>query len=206
MQKGSFRDNIEKLVRLLPRPMMNGKLIAKSRNSWLIVEEYGQADGIVVLNKITNHGGQIPYDSIRKWQEPDIVILSSQVNVGKNGFFELDPFLDGPETEMLVESEEFLPERLGFVKDRLKDLTDNEIKLLTELVIRARMTSNEINTFCRSLGVTDMFAAHEFFEQLIVKTNLIEKDDPHRVSFTAWIKDGLAPILTRLLLSSQGTK
>lgn len=75
MQKGSFRDNIDKLVRLLPRPMMNGKLIARSRNSWLIVEEYGQADGIIVLNKITNHEGQIPYDSIREWREPNMVIL-----------------------------------------------------------------------------------------------------------------------------------
>jgi len=57
--------------------MSNGKMIAKSRNFWLIVEEYGNAAGIVVLNKITDHGGQIPYDSIRKWQEPDIVILSA---------------------------------------------------------------------------------------------------------------------------------
>ena len=52
-------------------------------------------------------GGQIPYDSIRKWQEPDIVILSAQVNVGKNGLFELSPFLDGPETEMLTKERNF---------------------------------------------------------------------------------------------------
>lgn len=58
MKKGSFQDNIEKIVRLLPRPMMNGKLIAKSRNFWLIVEEYGEEDGIVVLNKITDHGAR----------------------------------------------------------------------------------------------------------------------------------------------------
>jgi hypothetical protein len=60
MKKGSFRDNIEKIVRLLPRPMMNGNLIGKSRNFWWIVEEYGEEDGIVVLNKITDHGGKIP--------------------------------------------------------------------------------------------------------------------------------------------------
>lgn len=107
MKKGSFQDNIEKIVRLLPRPMMNGKLIAKSRNFWLIVEEYGGEDGIVVLNKITDHGGKIPYDSIRKWQDPDMVILSAQVNVGKDGLFELNQFLDGPETEMMTKRKRF---------------------------------------------------------------------------------------------------
>jgi hypothetical protein len=130
MQKGSFRGNVETLVRLLPRPQKNGKPIVKFQNSWLIVEEYGQSGGIVVLNKTTNHEGQIPYDSIREWREPDMVILRAQVNMGKNGCFELNPFTDGPETELLVEGEEFLPERVRFVKDRLKNLTDSEVKLL----------------------------------------------------------------------------
>lgn len=203
MQKGSFRDNIEKLVRLLPRPKMNGKLIARPRNSWLIVEEYGQADGIVVLNKITNHEGQIPYDSIREWREPDIVILWSQVNVGKNGLFELSPFLDGPETEMLTEGEEFLPERVGFVKNKLKNLTENETKLLTELVIRVKMTTGEIQQACRSFGILEGHEVGTFFTQLMHTTQLIEKDDPHRVQFTARIKDGFAQILEHLLLDSQ---
>lgn len=203
MQKGSFRDNIDKLVRLQPRPMMNGKLIAKSNNSWLLVEEYGQADGIVVLHKFTNHEGQIPYDSIREWREPDMVILRAQVNLGKSGSFELSPFLDGSETEMLVEREEFLPARLEFVKDKLKNLTDNEIKILTQLVIQVRMTTSEIQVFCHSIGIPDR--TYEHFTQLMYKTQLIEKDDPHRPVFTAWIKDGFAPILERFLLSSQGT-
>ena len=203
MQKGSFRDNIEKIVRLLPRPMSNGKLIAKSRNFWLIVEEYGDADGIVVLNKITDHGGQIPYDSIRKWQEPDIVILSAQVNVGKNGVFELSPFLDGPETEMLTEGEEFLPERFEFVKNKLKNLTENETILLAELVIRVKMTTGEIQQVCRSFGILDGYEAGTFFTQLMYTTQLIEKDDPHKVSYTAWVKDGFVQILEHLLLDSQ---
>ena len=58
-----LQDNIEKIVRLLPRPMMNGKLIAKSRNFWLIVDKYGEEDGIVVLNKIYRSWGQ---DSVRQ--------------------------------------------------------------------------------------------------------------------------------------------
>jgi len=139
MKKGSFRDNIEKIVRLLPRPVMNGKLIAKSRNFWLIVEEYGEQDGIVVLNKITDHGGHIPYDSIRKWQDPDMVILSAQVNVGKDGLFELSQFVDGPETEMLTEEEVFLPERLKFAKTQLENLTENEIKVLKQLLIQVKL-------------------------------------------------------------------
>ena len=205
MQKGSFRDNIDKLVRLLPRPMMNGKLIARSRNSWLIVEEYGQADGIVVLNKITNHEGQIPYDSIREWREPNMVILRAQVNVNiaQNGRFELSPFLDGPETEMLTEGEEFLPERFEFVRNKLKNLTEKETKLLTELVIRVKMTTGEIQHVCRSFGILDGYEAGTFFTQLMLTTQLIEKDDPHKVTFTAWIKDGFVPILEHLLLHSQ---
>ena len=83
------------------------------------MEEYGEQDGIVVSNKITDHGGEIPYDSIRKWQEPDMGILSAQVNVGKDGLFELSQFLDGPETEMMTEEEEILPERLNFVETKL---------------------------------------------------------------------------------------
>ncbi len=200
MQKGSFRDNIDKLVRLLPRPKIDGKLIAKSRNSWMIVMEYGQAEGIVVLNKITNHGGQIPYDSIRQWQEPDMVILRAQVNIRKNGGFELNPFLDGPETEMLVEGEELLPERVRFVKDRLKGLTDSEIKLLTRLVIQVRMRPNEIWEVCSSIGISGN--PRIFFNGLIHKTGMIEKDSPHSTTFTAWIMDTFAPILERELFPS----
>jgi hypothetical protein len=186
--------------------MMNRKLIAKPLNSWLIVEEFSNADGIVVLNKITNHEGKIPYDSIREWREPDMVILRTQVNVGRNGLFELSPFLDGPETEMLTEGEEFLPERLKFVKNKLRNLPEKEIKLLTELVIRVKMTTGEIQQVCRSFGIIDGYEAGTFFTQLMVTTQLIEKDDPHKVSFTAWIKDGFAPILEHLLLHSQREK
>ena len=206
MKKGSFRDNIEKIVRLLPRPMMNGKLIAKSRNFWLIVEEYGNQDGIVVLNKITDHGGKIPYDNMRKWQEPDMVILSAQVNVGKDGVFELSQFLDGPETEMMTEEEVFLPERLKFVKNRLDDLTADETKVLTQLVIQVRMTTSEIQIFYRSIGISDAYAVHTFFTQLMHKTQMIEKDDPHRPFFTASIKDGFAPILQHVLLETPSKK
>lgn len=101
MKKGLFkRENIGKIVRLLPFPTTNGKPISSSRNSWLILQEYDEGEGIEVLNKITNHRGQIPYDSVREWREPDCVILSTQVNLGKDGLFEITPFLDKPDTEM----------------------------------------------------------------------------------------------------------
>jgi len=43
----------------------------------------------------------------------------------------------------------------------------------------------------------------EFFIQLMSTAQLIEKDDPHKVSFIARIKDGFAPILEHLLFDSQ---
>jgi hypothetical protein len=167
------------------------------------VEEYGQADGIVVLNKITNHEGQIPYDSIREWREPNMVILRAQVNITKNGRFELSPFLDGPETEMLTEGEEFLPERLEFVKNKLKNLTENQTKLLTELVIRVKMRTDEISDVCRSLGISDAEGARSFFGELMYATQQIEITRVDHNFYTTRIKDGFAQILEHLLFHSQ---
>jgi hypothetical protein len=192
MKKESFRDNIEKIVRLLPRPMMNGKLIAKSRNFWLIVEEYGEEDGIVVLNKITDHGGKIPYDSIRKWQEPDMVILSAQVNVGKDGLFELNQFLDGPETEMMTEEEEILPERLNFVETALRQCPGEYIQVLKELLIRGTMEQGEIDGFCATNGIP---MGHKFFPRLS-GTSFLDVGERHKV----WIKPVFVPVLEKLLL------
>jgi hypothetical protein len=207
MKKGSFRGNIEKLVRLLPRPKMDGKLIAKTRNSWLIVEECGQADGIVVLNKVTEHGGQIPYDSIRKWQEPDMVILSAQVNVGKDGFFEVVPFLDGPETEMLIEAEAFVPERLEFAKAKLDSLSQQETEVLRRLVVQGRTPAAEILKWCLDMRIaTDGYTLEKFFTPLMNKTQLIEKDNPHLPNFVAWIKQEFVSILEQLLLSPLSRK
>ena len=192
MGKGSFRDNIEKIVRLLSRPMMNGKLIAKSRNFWLIVEEYGEEGGIVVLNKITDHGVKIPYDSIRKWQEPDMVILSAQVNVGKDGLFELNQFLDGPETEMMTEEEEILPERLKFVETALGQCPGEYIPVLKELLIRGTMEQGEIDGFC---ATNDIPMGHKCFPRLS-GTIFLEVRDRQKIS----IKSVLVPAFEKLLL------
>jgi hypothetical protein len=192
MQKGYFRDNIEKIVRLLPRPMKNRKLIARSRNFWLIVEEYGEEDGIVVLNKITDHGGKIPYDSIRKWQEPDMVILSAQVNVGRDGLFELSQFLDGPETEMMTEEEEILPERLNFVETQLLQCPKEYIPVLKELLIRRTMEQGEIDAFCATNGIP---MGHKFFSKLS-GTSILDIGDRQKV----WIKPVFVPVLEKLLL------
>ena len=196
MKKSLFnRENVEKVVRLVPRPMMNGKLIARSRNSWLIVEEYGEGDGIVVLNKITNHGGEIPYDSIRKWQEPDVVILSCQVNVGKDGLFELHQFLDGPETEMLTEEEEILPERLNFVETGLRQCPEEYIPVLKELLIRGSMEQGEIDSFCARNNIQ---MSHKFFPKLS-GTSFLELGARQNV----WIKPVFVHILEKLLLKSK---
>jgi hypothetical protein len=192
MKKGSFRDNIEKIVRLLPRPMMNGKLIAKSRNFWLIVEQYGEEDGIVVLNKITDHGGKIPYDSIRKWQEPDMVILSAQVNVGKDGLFELNQFLDAPETEMMTEDEEIPPERMTFAETALRQCPKEYIPVLKELLIRGTMEQGEIDGFC---ATNDIPMGHKFFPKVSF-TSFLDVGERQKV----WIKPVFVPVLEKLLL------
>ena len=198
MKKGAFRDNIEKIVRLLPRPMMNGKVIAKSRNSWLLVEEYGEGDGVVVLNKITNHGGKIPYDSIREWREPDLVILSAQVSVGKDGLFEVNPFVDGPETEMLTEDEEILPERLTHAETVLGLCTAGEREVLKELLIKQPMEQGELVASCGRYGIKN---GYEFFANVSSRTSFLDIGERQKV----WIKPAFVPILEKLLLRPKPT-
>lgn len=178
---------------------MNGQLIAKSRNSWLIVEEYGEEEGIVVLNKITNHGGKILYDSIREWREPDMVILAAQVNVGKDGCFEIIPFLDGPETEMLTEDEEIWPERLSFAETTLSRCTPGQLTAIKELLIREKMTNLEMAAFCSSKGIQD---GHKFFSIVNRLTSFLERDGSGH-EYKMWIKLGFVPILSKLLRDSQ---
>ena len=203
MNKGGLREDIETIVRVLPRPTMNGSLIVKRRNLWLIVQEYGDADGIMLLNTVTNHEGPILYDSVREFRKPDMLILRAQIRLGRDGDFSIDPISDGLNSEMEVEMEEVLPERLAFVQSQLSKLTEDETKLLTQLVIREKMTWGEIQEFCRTIGVTNVSDVSNFFNRMMYETSLIEKDDPHKVSFTARIKDGFAPILEHLLLHSQ---
>jgi hypothetical protein len=203
MYKGGLREDIETIVRALPRPKMNGSLIVKRRNLWLIVQEYGDADGVILLNTVTNHEGPIPYDSVREFRKPDMLILRAQVCLGRDGEFSIDPISDGLDSEMEVEMEEVLPERLAFAQKQLSKLTEDEIKLLTQLLIREKMTAGEIQEFCRSIGISD---GNNFLSFMMLKTSLIEKDDPHKVSFTAWLKPGFVPILENLLLHSQRNK
>lgn len=203
MNKGGLREDIETIVKLLPRPKMNGSLIAKKRNLWLIVQEYGEAEGIILLNSFTNHEGPIPYDSVREFRKPDMLILRAQVCLGKDGEFTIPPISDGLDIEMEVETGEVLPERLAFVQGQLNLLTENEREFLTHLVIRVKLTWGEIQQFCRTIGIQD---AHNFFELIMYKTSLIEKDDPHKTSFTASVKPGFVTILEDLLLNSQRNK
>ena len=155
MNKAGLREDIETIVKVLPRPTMNGSLIVKKRNLWLIVQEYGEADGIILLNTVTNHEGPIPYDSVREFRKPDMLILRAQVRLGRDGEFRIDPISDGLDIEMEGETEEVLPERLAFVQSQLSKLTEDETQLLTQLVIREKMTWGEIQEFCRSIGVRE---------------------------------------------------
>jgi hypothetical protein len=192
MKKGYFRENIEKIVRLIPRPTTNGKLIAKSRNFWLILEEYGEEEGIVVLNKITNHEGRIPYDSIREWREPDMVILSAQLTICKDGLLELNPFIDGPETEMMTEDEEIPPERMTYAETTLRQCPKEYLPVLKELLIRGTMEQGEIDAFCTT---RDIPMGHKFFPRVSF-TSFLEVGERQKV----WIKPVFVPVLGKLLL------
>ncbi len=135
MYKGGLRQDIETIVRVLPRPTMNGNPIAKSKNFWLILQEYGDSEGVILMNKVTNHEGPIPYDSVREYRKPDMLILRAQVLLARGGELTFEPISEGLSPEMEVEGEEFLPERLTFVKNQLKPLTMQEIELLRQFVI-----------------------------------------------------------------------
>lgn len=173
--------------------MMDGKLIAKSRNFWVIVEEYGEQDGIVVLNKFTDHEGRIPYDSIRKWQEPDKVILSAQVAVDKNGLFNLNRFLDGTDGEMITEEEEILPARMAHAVVALRGCTIQEIEVLKELLIKQSMEEGEIIVCCARHGIQ---SGYKFVATVNGRTSFLEMGERQKV----WIKPAFVPILERVLL------
>jgi hypothetical protein len=193
MKKGMFsRENIEKLVRLVPRPTMNGKLIARSRNFWLILQEYGEQEGIEILNQITNHGGKIPYDSMREWREPDMVILLAQLNLGKDGIFELTPFLDGPEAEMIIEEEDILPERLAYVRTTLDSCTVEQKAVLKEILIKQPMEHGEVMASCSRHGIAN---GSNFVAVLNGRTSLLDVGDRQKVS----IKSALLPAVQRVL-------
>ncbi|MDI3461191.1 MAG: hypothetical protein OJF50_000012 [Nitrospira sp.] len=201
MNKGALREDIETIVKVLPRPKMISRHISKRRNSWLILQEYGDADGIVLLNSVTNHEGSVPYDSVREFRQPDMLILRAQVHLGKGGEFTLEPISEGLDFGMEVELEEFLPERLAFIKGELKELSENETKLLTEFAIRGKMTAGEIQQICRvSLKVTE---PNRFLSLMMYKTSLIEKVDEQRLSFNARIRPEYSSILEHLLLNSR---
>lgn len=193
MNKGGLQNDIETLVRLLPRPVLNGQLIAKSRNSWLIVEEYDQKEGIVVLNKITNHEGRVPYDSIREFRKPDMLILRAQVNLAKDGLFEISPFLDGRETEMITEEEEILPERMTHAETALDRCTAEEIEVLKEILIKETMEQGEIVACCTRHGIKN---GDQFSATVSSRTSFLDVGVRQKV----WIKPVFVPILEKLLL------
>ena len=203
MYKGGLREDIETIVRVLPRPKMNGSLIVKTRNCWLIVREYGDAEGIVLLNTVTNHEGLIPYDSVREFRKPDMLILRAQVGLGRDGKFSIDPLSEGLDSEMLVETEYIVPERLTHVETALSRCTEGQKITIREILIRERMTKAEVEAFCKSKGIKQ---GYKFFYTVNDLTSFLDRDVRHANIFTMWIKPTLVPILEKLLLDSQRHK
>jgi hypothetical protein len=173
--------------------MMNGQLIVKTQNAWLLVEEYGEAEGLVVLNKITNHEGEIPYDSVREKRKPDLLILRAQVNLGKGGVFETSPFLDGPETEIMTEEEEILPARMAHVETVLRQCTPEGVEVLKDILIKQPMVQGEIESCAAKQGVPNVY---KFCATISGRTSLLDFGERQKVS----IKPAFVPILEKLLL------
>jgi hypothetical protein len=199
VNKQALRENIETIVRLLPRPLLNGKVLGKTRNTWLILQEYEDGEGIVLLNSITNHEGKVAYDSIREFRKPDMLILRAQVILGKDGGFNLEILADTPSQELPDDAVEILPERLSHAEMALQQCTPDQIRTLRELLIREKMTNYEIHGFCVFNGIPD---SYDFFAVVNGRTSFLERDG-HAPAHTMWIKPGFVPILSKLLLASQ---
>lgn len=199
MNKRALREDIETIVRLLPRPQVNDAPLAKAKNFWLIVEEYEDGEGIVLLNTITNHEGKIPYDSIKEFRNPEMLILRAQVILGKDGEFKFEPFIDAPDDDMPGDTVEILPERVSHAQAALAQCTPEQCRGIKELLIREKMSDREMKEFCSLHGIPD---GYKFFSNVNGRTSFLEKDgDSH--TYQMWIKPGFVPILTKLLLDSQ---
>lgn len=199
MNKQALREDIETIVRLLPRPLLNGKVLGKTRNSWLILQEYEDGEGIVLLNSITNHEGKVAYDSIREFRKPDMLILRAQVILGKDGGFNLEILADTPSQELPDDAVEILPERLSHTEIALGQCTAEQIRSIRELLIREKMTNLEMQGFCSFNGIPD---GHKFFGIVNGRTSFLERDSNGH-EYKIWIKPGFVPILSKLLLESQ---
>ncbi len=199
MNKKAPREDIETIVRFVPRPLLSEKLLPKNRNLWLILDEYENGEGIVVLNSITNHEGKLPYDSIREFRKPDILILRAQVILGKDGQFSFEVVADTPDQEIPDEVAEMLPERISHAQAALAQCTPEQCRGIKELLIREKMSNSEMKEFCSLHGIPD---GYKFFSNVNSRTSFLEKvGDSH--TYQMWIKPGFVPILRKLLLDSQ---
>src|SRR3954471_8552449 len=148
MKRRALREHIGMVVCLFPRPKFDGKLWPQGRNFWTILSEFGNGAGLMLQNILTEHEGEVPYDSIREFREPETLILRATLKLGKNGEFILEPFVDvRDENDVLPTEREILPERLAHAKTGLSQCTPDEIRTIRELLIREKMTKDEIEGF-----------------------------------------------------------
>lgn len=200
MNKRALKEDIESIVRLVPRPHLNGKLLSKARNSWLILDEYEDGEGIVLLNKIINHEGKLPYDSLREFRKPDMLILRAQVVLGKDGQFTFEVIADTHDQELPAEAAEILPDRVSHAEVVLAQCTREQRRGLRELLIREKMSNLEMKFFC---DLNDIPDGYKFFSKVNDRTSFLDKQDDTSSQYQMWIKPGFVPILSMLLLDSQ---
>ena len=97
MNKRELREKIGTKVKLRPRPKQDdNKDVPDSRNTWTVISELEEGKGLLIENSITNHRFPLHYDSIRGWQNPDLLMLRSQIFLKKGGVVLQEPFTEGP--------------------------------------------------------------------------------------------------------------
>lgn len=96
MNIGQLKKNIGTVITLFPRPKLGNESIAAARNKWLIVAEVEGAKSLELSNTVTEHGFSLPYDSIREFRMPNLLILRAQIVLSGKGV-ELVPFTDSPD-------------------------------------------------------------------------------------------------------------
>lgn len=120
MNIGQLRKNIGTVITLFPRPKVNGESITASRNKWLIVGEGEGVKSLELSNTVTEHKFLLPYDSIREFRQPDLLILRAQIVLSAEGA-ELLPFTDSPDDkpydEALRQSDITVFKRLDAIGD-----------------------------------------------------------------------------------------
>lgn len=101
MKKREIRKKIGTNVKLRPRPKQDcNKDVPDPRNTWTIISELDDREGLLMMNSITEHKFALYYDTMREWRDPDLLVLRSQIFLEKGGLVSVEPITEGPTAEV----------------------------------------------------------------------------------------------------------